>query len=149
MEIIREKISPRLRNYHIIHNTENVNPKTYSAHILLLEYYKEHDISFEYDNDWRYYFIVRRHYLRKVAKRDSEGKRYWTCPYCGEKITKMQDRNTKKRQKDCVTVDHIIPQSDPNCDKLNTKNMTPSCYKCNIEKKDKPLEVFLETRSNK
>ncbi|MFW6226171.1 MAG: HNH endonuclease, partial [bacterium] len=128
MVIVKEKISTNIRINHIIFNDNPLNPKSLFSYILLKNYYKDNDI--EYDN-WKYYFIVRRHFLRKKKK---ENGGFWVCHYCGDVITKIQERNVRKLQKDCITVDHVVPVSNPNCDKLDTSNMVECCYNCNNEK---------------
>jgi len=138
--IVKEKISSRRSMNHIIFNDEPDNPKTLSSYMLLVNYYQDRDITFQEENDWRYYFIVRRHFLRKKRK---ENGGHWKCHYCGKVITKMQKRNTKWQQPWCITVDHIVPQSDPDCDPLDTSNMVESCHKCNNEKGTTPYDIFV------
>lgn len=116
------------------------SPKTMSSYILLKEYYRDLDVSFNYDNDWRYYFIVRRHFLRKKKK---ENGGLWFCHYCGKTMTKIQKRKNRKQQKDCVTVDHKVPVSDPKCDKLDTTNMVECCTTCNNKKGTKDYHAFM------
>ena len=139
--IIKEKISSRRNMNNIIFNDSPDNPKTLSSYVLLVNYYQERDITFQEENDWRYYFIIRRHFLRKKKK---ENGGHWKCHYCGKVITKMQKRNTKWQQPWCVTVDHVIPKSDPNCDILDTSNMVESCSKCNNKKGTIPYDEFVK-----
>jgi len=134
--IIKEKISTRKNMNHIIFNDEPDNPKTLSSYLLLVNYYQDMDIS----GHWHYYFIVRRHFLRKKKK---ENGGFWVCHYCNDIITKMQERNVNGVQPGCITVDHIIPQSDPTCDKLDTSNMVECCSKCNGEKGTMEYELFI------
>lgn len=138
--IIKEKISNKHNMNHIIFNDSPNNPKTLSSYILLVNYYQDRDIGYQEENDWRYYFIVRRHFLRKKRK---ENGGYWVCHYCGKKIKKMQKRNTRWQQPWCITVDHKVPKSDPNCDTLDTSNMVESCSKCNNKKGITPYEEFI------
>ena len=145
--IVREKISTNRRINHIIFNDKPDNPKTLSSYRLLVSYYQDHDISYQEENDWRYYFIVRRHFLRKKKK---ENGGFWVCHYCGKKIKKMQKRNTKWQQPWCITVDHVVPVADPDCDKLDTSNMVESCSKCNNDKGTQSYGEFCsKTRSNR
>ena len=143
--IVKEKISTKHSMNHIIFNDKPDNPKTLSSYRLLVSYYQDMDVSFQEENDWRYYFIVRRHFLRKRRK---ENGGFWVCHYCGKKITKMQKRNAKWQQPNCITVDHVVPASDPECDKLDTSNMVESCNKCNNDKGTQPYGEFCrKTRS--
>ena len=137
--IVKEKKSTNRRINHIIFNDTPDNPKTLSSYRLLISYYQDMDISFQEENDWRYYFIVRRHFLRKM-KNENGG--FWVCHYCGKKITKIQKRNAKWNQRGCITIDHVVPVSDPGCDKLDTKNMVESCSKCNSDKGTTTYEQF-------
>jgi len=57
--IVKEKISSRRNMNHIIFNDSPDNPKTFSSYVLLVNYYQDRDITFQEENDWRYYFIVR------------------------------------------------------------------------------------------
>jgi len=139
--IVKEKISNKHSIKHVIFNDKPDNPKTLSSYLLLVSYYQDRDITYQEEKDWRYYFIVRRHFLRKKKK---ENGGFWVCHYCGKKIKKMQKRNTKWQQPWCVTVDHKIPKSDPNCDPLDTSNMIESCYKCNCKKGITPYEEFIK-----
>ena len=114
--------------------------------MLLVSYYQDRDIDYN-ENDWRYYFIVRRHFLRKRKKINGG---VWYCHYCGKTIRKIQKRNSKWQRPGCVTVDHKIPQTDPRCDRLDTSNMFESCNKCNCEKGNRPYEEFRRKKgSNK
>jgi len=145
--IVKEKISTNRRINHIIFNDEPDNPKTLSSYLLLVSYYQDRDITFQEDNDWRYYFIVRRHFLRKKKK---ENGGFWVCHYCGKKMKNIQKRNTKWHPPWCVTVDHVVPVSDPRCDKLDTSNMVESCNKCNNDKGTTQYDQFCsKTRSNR
>lgn len=144
--IVKEKISTNQRIKHIIFNDSPANAKTLSSLILLKNYYRDNDISVSREEDWRYYFIVRRYFLRK-KKRENGG--HWVCHYCETVITKMQDRNSKKAQRDCITVDHVVPQSDENCDKLDTKNMVECCHKCNQEKGTMSYDVYRQRKNKK
>ena len=142
--IVKEKISTNRRINHIIFNDEPDNPKTLSSYLLLVSYYQDRDITFQEDNDWRYYFIVRRHFLRKRRKKNGG---VWFCHYCGKTIKKMQKRNTKWQQPWCITVDHVVPKSDPDCDPLDTSNMVESCNKCNNKKGTTPYNIFVKSKS--
>jgi hypothetical protein len=142
---IVEKLGKNTRMFHTIENETPTNPKTLSSYLLLKNYYQEMDISFSYANDWRYYYIVRRYFLRKKKK---ENGGFWTCHYCGEHITKIQDRNTVKIQKGCITVDHVIPVSS-GYDDLDISNMVECCYKCNIEKAATSYDDFINKKGIK
>lgn len=61
----------------------------------------------------------------KVLRRDA-----YTCAYCGD----VADE-----------VDHIIPKVRGGEDSM--ENCVSACRKCNIQKKDKPVGVFLAQRS--
>lgn len=131
MELVKDNISKNRKHYHIIFDFDG-NPKSYSAAVLLRNYYREHDIDFTEGNDWRYYFIVRRHFLRK-RKRENNGK--WICHYCGKIINNIQVRNKlyQKNNKILITVDHKIPLNKGG-DLLLTSNMLECCTKCNSQK---------------
>lgn len=125
---ISEKIGRYTRINHYIQNEKPEYPNTLSSYILLKNFYSEID---DTNDDWHYYFIIRRHFLRR-RKRENGGK-YWNCHYCGKPVYKMQERNTNKQDKDCITVDHIVPVS-LNIDKLDTSNMVECCSECNNKK---------------
>lgn len=139
--IVKEKISNKQSLNHIIFNDEPKHPKTLSSYVLLINYYRDRDITYQEGNDWRYYFIIRRHFLRKKKK---ENGGFWVCHYCKKKIKRMQKRNTNWQQPWCVTVDHVVPKSDPNCDPLDTSNMVESCSKCNNKKGTTSYEEFIK-----
>jgi len=136
VEIINDNIS-RNRKLNQVILTYPTTPKSYSASLLLREYYRGLDFDYGRENDWRYYFIVRRHYLRKVKRNG-----HWVCHYCGEPVYKMPKRNkTKQYIKNCITVDHVIPASQ--CDDiLDTRNYVECCYRCNNDKGNLPYNVF-------
>ncbi len=109
---------------------------------LLQEHYRDLDISFNEDNDWRYLFIVKRHWLRKQKKLHNG---HWVCHYCNEPIYKQAPRNkgnSMKNTKLWITVDHMTPASKCN-DILDTSNFAESCYKCNNKKRDMTYNNFL------
>ena len=136
MEILIDNISKNRKLNHVI-LTMPSTPKSYSASLLLREYYRDLDVSFSQENDWRYLFIVRRYFLRKVKKNG-----HWTCHYCGKPVYKMSQRNKKRQSvKDCITIDHMNPASQIE-DTLDTKNFVECCFKCNIEKSDMPYHEF-------
>ena len=146
MEWLKDNISKNRKHYHVIFDWDG-NPKSYSAAVLLRNYYREHDIEFKEGDDWRYYFIVRRHFLRK-RKRENNGK--WICHYCGRPITKIQERNKiyQKNRWNMITVDHKVPL-DKGGDLLSTSNMLECCVKCNSQKGVQPYEVFIKTKKYK
>lgn len=112
--------------------------KSYASMVLLLDFYRERDIDFT-ENDWRYYFIARRTFLRR-KKRENGG--YWVCHYCKTKIYKIQPRNCKtKNNNEYITVDHKIARSKGG-DITDSKNMLECCYKCNQNKDNKDYEEF-------
>jgi 5-methylcytosine-specific restriction endonuclease McrA len=138
MEIVINQIS---RNWKEIHKISDIptNPSSYSNAILLRGYYQALDISFQEDNDWRYYFIIRRHWLRKQKKNS-----IWVCHFCGKEIYKMPERNKKcQNLHKCVTVDHKIPKSE-GIDILDTSNFLVACYDCNTKKKSASYESFIK-----
>jgi len=138
MEIIREKISKNFQVFHIITDMPE-NARSYSAFLLLREYYRDLDISYNEQNDWRYLFIVKRHWLRK-QKKLHDG--HWVCHYCHKPVYNQSPRNSRKNRKDCITVDHMHPASKCN-DVLDTKNFAECCYKCNSEKGDMSYDEFV------
>ena len=127
--------------HHILMN--NILPNTYANAVLLRSYYQDHDISFIEDKDWRYYFIVRRYFLRKIKR--LYGK--WECHYCHTVMTEMQDRNKlyQKRSKSKLTIDHVTPL-DKGGLKTDTKNMVVCCSKCNNEKGNMSYDMFLNKK---
>lgn len=136
METIINKISSRTAEKHLIY-CDPFDASTYSAAILLREKYRNLDVTVREEKDWRYLFIVKRHFLRKAKK---DGK--WTCHYCKKDIFKKPLRSKKRQSlKDCVTIDHKIPASECE-DKLDTKNFLPCCYKCNQRKGFMSYEEF-------
>lgn len=141
MEWVKENISKNRKHYHIVFDYDE-NPKSYSSAVLLRNYYREHDIEFRESDDWRYYFIVRRHFLRKKKK---EHNGVWICHYCERPITKIQTRNKiyQKNRWNLITVDHKVPL-DKGGDLLATSNMLECCVRCNEKKDNMSYEVFLD-----
>lgn len=140
MEWIKDNISRNRKHYHIIFDENIDDPKTYSSAVLLRNYYREHDIDFQNDEDWRYYFIVRRHFLRKKKK---EHGGHWVCHYCGKLIYGIQVRNKfyQKNTKNLITVDHKVPLYKGGS-LLSTDNMLECCTKCNNKKGIKDYDDF-------
>lgn len=138
MEIIIDNISKNRKLNQVILTLPS-SANTYSASLLLREHYRDLDVSYGYESDWRYYYIVRRHFLRKIKRNG-----HWVCHYCGKPVYKMPVRNKNRQNvKDCITVDHKIPASECT-DILETSNFVESCYKCNKEKGNMPYEIFKE-----
>ncbi len=136
--IIIDKLSPNKKLAHLIIDMP-LTAKSYSASLLLREYYQDLDVSFNQENDWRYYYIVRRHFLRKVKQNG-----HWTCHYCGKPVYNMPERNKNRQSiKNCITVDHKIPAYKCG-DILDTSNFVECCYKCNQDKGEIPYEYFKE-----
>lgn len=142
MTLAIERLSNKHNMGHLIF-METILPTTYANAVLLREYYQDHDIDFEEDRDWRYYFIVRRHFLRKQKR--IHGK--WECHYCQTEIQEMQTRNKKyqKKGKRALTVDHVVPL-DKGGLKLDTSNMVVCCSKCNNKKGAMSYEDFLNKK---
>jgi 5-methylcytosine-specific restriction endonuclease McrA len=139
MELITFQVSRNTRYNHLIF-LEEVNPKSYAASVLLKEYLRSLEDPGDWQTDWRYYFIVRRLWLRKQKR--EHGK--WTCHYCGKEIHHMPERNKKcQNLHKCVTVDHKVPKSE-GIDILDTKNFLVACYDCNTRKKSTPYEIFMK-----
>jgi hypothetical protein len=139
---IKEKISKHQYLFNIYFNDNVDSPKTLISYLLLKDYYRDLDISMNEEYDWGYYFIVRRHFLRKMNKLNGG---YWKCHYCGKVITIMQERNSKSLNKNAITVDHKLALANGG-DLLDTKNMVESCYKCNHEKEDKSYDEFKNSK---
>ena len=121
--------------------------KNYASAILLRDWYQRHDMDYVRATDWRYYFIVRRHFLRK-KKRENGG--FWICHYCQKKLTLLQKRGKRYSKPQAVTVDHKDPLAKGG-DKLSTENMVECCSKCNQKKGNQSYEVYmkkLEARRN-
>lgn len=142
MTTVVEKISNKHSIGHLIFMTD-IDPKSYANAVLLRDYYQDHDIDFERSQDWRYYFIVRRHFLRK-KKREHGG--VWICHYCQKEITVIQKRNKRYNNPKAITVDHVVAIANGG-DKLSTANMVECCSKCNQKKADKSYRAFV-TKSN-
>ena len=139
MELITFRLSRHQKENHLIFD-ETENPKSYASAILLKKYYEELEDPGDWYTDWRYYFIVRRHWLRK-QKQKHDGT--WHCHYCEREITQMPERNKKHQNlHNCVTIDHKVPKSE-GIDELDTKNFLVSCYRCNTKKKSTPYEIFM------
>jgi len=137
---IKENVSKNRKHYHLIFNETPDSPRSYASAILLRDYYQEKDIDIWYDDDWRYYFIVRRHFLRKKRK---EHGGIWVCHYCDKPVHFIQVRGKsyQKNHKNLITVDHKIAISTGG-DELDTNNMVECCYDCNKEKETTPYEIF-------
>lgn len=136
METVRIKLSKNTVLNHLIMDDPS-SAHSYSSLVMMNEHYKELDIDYELEHDWRYYFIVKRTFLRH---RKIDGR--WECHYCKKPIYKMPLRNKRtQNMKDKVTIDHKVPAC--RCDDvLDTSNFLVSCYKCNIDKSDTSYEIF-------
>lgn len=143
MQYVKQKIGRNTTVYHTIH-FDVVHDKLFASLILLNEYYKNLDIDYIENNDWRYYYIVRRHFLRKRRKINGG---FWVCHYCKTPIYNLQPRNFKREpnKKLNVTVDHVVPVSKGG-DMLDTKNMVECCYKCNVEKGVESYDNFMSLK---
>lgn len=145
MELITFCPSRNWKLNHLIF-LEEINPKSYAGSILLKDYYQSLENNqigpSIWQTDWRYYFIVRRLWLRKNRVK-LNGDKFWVCHYCGRHIHKMPIRNKNHQNlHECVTVDHKIPKSD-GIDILDTNNFLVSCYDCNSKKKSTSYENFI------
>jgi len=138
--MVVEKISNKYNMRHLIYG-EEINPKSYAHAVLLQNYYQDHDIDFVENKDWRYYFIVRRHFLRKKRK---EHNGIWICHYCGKEITLLQTRNRRYNKPQAITVDHKIALTNGG-NKLDTENMVECCSKCNQKKGRKNYRTYMNT----
>ena len=139
MTTIVEKIGGNTRIVHRILQKQN-DPKSYASAIQLRNLYQQNDYDFIRLKDWRYYFIVRRHFLRKKKK---ENGGVWICHYCKKEMTLLQIRGKSRQQKfKAVTVDHKTPL-DRGGDKLSTANMLECCFKCNQKKGNTPYEKYV------
>jgi len=137
---IKENVSKNRKHYHLIFNEAPESPRSYASAILLRDYYQEKDIDVWYEDDWRYYFIVRRHYLRKQKKVHGG---IWICHYCEKPVHSIQIRGKsyQKSHRSLITVDHKKAISTGG-NELDTNNMVECCYACNKEKETTPYEVF-------
>lgn len=141
METIIFKNGKNTREKHLIFAGWD-NPKTLASYLLLKNYYRSLEDPLDWETDWRYYFIVRRHWLRKQKKYG-----VWVCHYCGKEIHKMPERNKRKQNLHyCVTVDHKVPRSE-GINILDTRNFLVSCYDCNSKKKSTPYKTFMKIMS--
>jgi len=139
MDRITFQLGRNTRWNHLIF-IEETNSKSYASSILLNDYYRHLEDPGDWQTDWRYYFIVRRLWLRK-KKKENGGK--WNCHYCGKDILKMPERNKNHQNlHKCITVDHKVPKSE-GIDILDTDNFLESCYDCNTKKKSTPYEIFI------
>jgi len=136
MKIVFNNISKNRRLNHVILTIPS-SPKSYSASLLLRNYYQDLDVSYSQENDWRYLFIVKRHFLRKVRRNG-----HWTCHYCHKPVYNLPKRNKNRQNiKDCITIDHMIPASKVD-NILDNSNFVECCFKCNSEKGDTPYHIF-------
>jgi len=139
MKVVEEPISAKHKMGHLIF-TEDVNPKSYASAVLLRQQYQKTDVDYVRLRDWRYYFIVRRHFLRKKRK---ENGGVWICHYCKKEMSILQVRGKRTSKKfKAVTVDHVTPLAMGG-DKLSTANMVECCYKCNQKKGSMPYEKYV------
>lgn len=138
MTTIVEKISNKHNMAHLIFG--EAVAKTYANAILLREFYQNQDIDYIRERDWRYYFIVRRHFLRK-KKREHGG--VWICHYCQKEITVLQKRGSRYNPRKAITIDHKHALAKGG-DKLSTENMLECCHKCNQKKGSKSYEVYMK-----
>ena len=128
---------------------EMPDPNSLAGYVMLKLSYTEQDYTLRYNQDWHYYFIARRHFLRKKRK---EHKGHWVCHYCGEKVYTIQTRGKGKINKNirnsevnsCITIDHKIPKKE--ClDITDTSNFLECCRSCNTKKADTSYQVFKQT----
>jgi len=137
MTIVVEKISQKHNMGHLIFGEPIA--KTYASAILLREFYQKQDIDCVRARDWRYYFIVRRHFLRKKKK---EHGGVWICHYCKKEMTVLQKRGKRYSPRKAVTVDHKHAVGAGGS-LLDTENMLECCSKCNQKKGSKTYEEFM------
>jgi len=76
METIKFQLSRNTKEIHKIFSDPST--PSYASAILLKDYYKHLDDPEEYQTDWRYYFIVRRLWLRK-NRIEVDGDKFWVC----------------------------------------------------------------------
>ena len=120
---------------------------TYASAIMLREFYQKQDIDYIRARDWRYYFIVRRHFLRKKWK---EHGGVWICHYCQKEMTVLQERgvhrkNIKYKQKlKAITIDHKHAVGNGGMI-LETENMVECCYTCNQKKGNKDYHEYMHS----
>ena len=138
MTTVVERISNRHNINHLIFG--DAVAKTYANAILLREFYRKQDIDYIRIADWRYYFIVRRHFLRKKRK---EHNGVWICHYCQKEMTVLQTRNKRCGSRQSVTIDHKHALVNGG-DKLSTANMVECCFKCNQKKGSKSYENYMK-----
>jgi len=143
METIKFQLARNTREVHKIFSPPST--PSYASAILLKESLKIQEESVGgpaiWQKDWKYYFIVRRLWLRK-QKVEVNGDKFWVCHYCGKHIHKMPERNKQHQNlHKCVTVDHKVPKSE-GIDILDTNNFLVCCYDCNTKKKSIPYELF-------
>ena len=138
MTIVIEKLSTKRNMGHLIFG--EVVAKTYASAILLREFYQQRDIEYVRATDWRYYFIVRRYFLRK-QRRANNG--VWICHYCHKTMTEIQPRKGRDNSRTAVTVDHKHAVGTGG-DRLDSKNMVECCYECNQNKGNQSYESYIK-----
>jgi 5-methylcytosine-specific restriction endonuclease McrA len=115
--------------------------KTYASAILLREFYQNQDIDYIRARDWRYYFIVRRYFLRKMK---AEHGGIWICHYCQKHMTVLQKRGKRYSSRQAVTIDHKHALANGGM-LLDTANMVECCSKCNQKKGDKGYHTYMNS----
>ena len=139
MTIVVEYLSTNRRVKHQIFG--DAIAKTYASAILLKEFYRKQDIDCIRARDWRYYFIVRRHFLRKKKK---ENCGVWICHYCQREIIVLQERGKRYSSRQSITVDHKHALANGG-NKLCTDNMVECCFRCNQKKGDKGYHTYMNS----
>ena len=135
MQMVQIKISTNCSEKHFILSEPEIL-SSYAAYILMKQNFKRLDREYQEKFDYRYYYIVKRRFLRE-EKRKNKGK--WICHYCDQEVFKSLDSNTLPNS---LTIDHKNPISKGGS-KIDTNNMLISCFKCNTKKRDIPYEEFI------
>ncbi len=137
MTTIVEQISNKHKMGHLIFG--DAVAQTYANAILLRDFYQKQDIDFIRANDWRYLFIVRRHFLRRMKK---ENGGIWICHYCKKEMTILQKRGKRYSSRQAVTIDHKHALAKGGM-LLDTANMVECCSKCNQKKGNKCYHTYM------
>ena len=132
------------KEYHLVSTDPSIQSQ--AAYLLLKNLYKlrERKEGRATVPEWRRWLTFRNKYLRR-QRRLTKGN--LVCAYCGDGYLDANRNNPfRKRNRKVATVDHIIAISKGGS-YYDERNMCVCCDRCNNNKKDKDVVLFMKKRA--
>lgn len=128
---------------HVIFTKDNPHIKSMAAGLLLKNKLMLQDADY-IESDYNTWLKFRENYLNKQLELHGD----LVCKYCGKPHLEIGGKTPDEVMKNnknpnLATVDHIIPLSEDG-EKYNERNLCVACKKCNREKGNMPVGLFLE-----